>query len=200
MRTLFMALFWYLLCPAGASAQSTVTAGRAKSVDLSLGYSYINHTAGPSNRVGLNGLDANITFGLSSRFAIRCEVGYARAANVLGTPSHSGVLTYLAGPVFHPATNRNFDPYFQVLLGGARVNGPIPVNGGYLIGGWGTGFAWAVGGGIDYHVSDSIRLRTGLDYLRTVYFGPSVTIQGQNNVKATVAVVYVFGTQRRKRQ
>ncbi len=199
MRTIFTGLLCFLLAPVCASAQSAVTAGRAQSVDVSLGYSYVNHTASPTDRIGLNGLDANATIGLySPRFAIRADFGYARTAHALGTPSNSSVLSYMAGPVFRPVIQNKFDIYAQALFGGARVSGPVPVNGGILIGGYASGFAWLVGGGVEYQVSRAIAFRSGVDYLRAGYFNPSLAVQGQNNFRATVAVVYLFGTQRRR--
>jgi hypothetical protein len=42
-------------------------------------------------------------------------------------------------------------------------------------------------------VSNSIGLRTDVDYIETGYFGPARTIQGQSNIRVTAAVVYVFG-------
>jgi len=201
MRTIITGLLCFLLAPVCASAQSAVTAGRAQSVDVSLGYSYINHPVSPSNRIGLNGLDANATIGLfSPRLAIRADLAYAQTAHALGTPSNSSVLSYMAGPVFRPTIQGKFDTYVHALFGGARVSGPVPVNGGILIGGYASGFAWLVGGGVEYQVSKSIALRSGLDYLRAGYFNPSLTVQGQNNLRATVAVVYLFGTQRRRRR
>jgi hypothetical protein len=151
-----------------------------------------------SNGVGLNGADASFTIGLNARLAIRGDLGYARAANVLGTPSHSDTLSYLAGPVFYPSIHGRLGPYFHALAGGARVTGPVPVNGRILLGGWTLGYAWAVGGGVEYRVSDSMALRTGVDLMRTTYYGPSLAIQGQNNIRATVAVVYMFGGQSRR--
>lgn len=200
MRIIFAASFCFILGAAPAAAQSTVVAGRAKSVDVSLGYAYVSHPDSPSKRIGLNGVDASATIGLFPHFAIRADLGYARAANALGTPSHSDVLSYVAGPVYYPTTDRKFNPYAQVLFGGARVTGPVPVSGGILVGGYATGFAWAAGGGVDYRVTDFIALRTGLEYLRTGYFGPTLGIQGQNNFRATAAVVYSFGTRQRKRR
>jgi opacity protein-like surface antigen len=200
MRAIFMTLFCFIVCAADASAQSAVTAGKVRSVDVSLGYSFVSQTSSQSTRVGSNGVDANVTLGLNAHLAVRGDFGYARSANLLGAPSHSSVLSYLAGPVFYPATHGNFDTYVHALLGGARVSGPVPTNGGILIGGWATGFAWAVGGGVDYRVSNSFALRAGVDYLRTGYFSPSLTIQGQNNIRATGGVVYMFGAQRGKRR
>jgi opacity protein-like surface antigen len=129
-------------------------------------------------------------------------VGYARASNVLDTGRHSDVLTYLAGPVFHHTVRRSFDSYVHVLVGGARVSGPVLTNSGtILLGGWTTGYAWAVGGGVEYWVTDSMAIRTGADYLRTSYYDSSLAIRGQSNLRTTAALVFYFGkpSQRRRR-
>lgn len=200
MKTIFAALFCILLCAANATAQSTVEAGKAKSVDVSLGYSYVSQPVSSSDRLGLNGVDASATIGLIPHFGIMADLGYARASHALGTPSHSDVLSYLGGPVFYPVVQHKLDPYVHALFGGARVSSPVPVTGGFLIGGYASGFAWAVGGGVDYHVTQSIALRAGLDYMRTSYFGPTLAMQGENNFRAIAAVVYSFGTRERKRR
>src|SRR6266849_10614818 len=150
MRTVFTTLFCFMLCATHASAQSPVAEARGEKIDLSLGYSYVNHWESNSYRLCLNGADASFTL-CTSRLGIRMDLGYARAANVHGTGRHSDVFSYLAGPVFYPARHRNFDTYIHALVGAARVSGPVPRNGGgFLLGGWAWGYAWAVGGGVDY--------------------------------------------------
>jgi opacity protein-like surface antigen len=85
-------------------------------------------------------------------------------------------------------------------VGGARVSGPILTNGGLiLLGGWSTGYAWAVGGGTEYWVTPSMAIRTGADYLRTTYFDASLVVRGQGNLRTTATVVYYFGMRPRKR-
>jgi len=242
MRTIFPALFCFLLCATPASAQSPIVAasgetpvsalrdetpiaaaagktpfaaarsktpvvavrgkgpavaGKGKTIDVSLGYAYLSSGQSFSNRMGLKGADAGFTIRYS-RLGIRADLGYARAANVLGTGRRSSVLSYLAGPVFYPTRHRNFDTYIHALVGGARVSGPVRLNsGGILLGGWATGYAWAVGGGVDYWFSDSLAIRTGADYLRTAYYDPTLTLRGQNNIRTTATVVYFFGKRSR---
>ncbi len=181
-----------------ASAQSPVPAAIGPVIDVSLGYSYIIHEYGTSNRVGLNGADASFTMGTSPRLAIRADLGYARAANVLGSGRHSDVFSYIAGPVLYPSTHRHIVTYLHGLVGGARVTGPIFLNGGGPpASGFANEFAWAPGGGAEYWTSDSMAIRTGLDYMRTAYFDASQAIRGQNNIRATVSVVYFFGKRSR---
>jgi len=225
MRTIFLTLsFCFLMSALPASAQSPIAAaedetpiaavrsetrfanvrgktpiaaGKGKTIDVSLGYSYVSSGKSFFNRMGLKGADASFTIRYS-RLGIRADLGYARAANVLGTGRHSDVLCYLVGPVFYPTRHRSFDTYIHALVGGARVSGPVRVNGGgILLGAWATGYAWAVGGGVDYWFSDSLAVRTGADYLRTAYYDPTLAVRGQNNIRTTATVVYFFGKRSR---
>jgi len=179
------------------TGRGPATAGKAKTIDASLGYAYLSGGESFSNRMRLNGVDASFTI-RNSRLGIRADMGYARAANALGTGHHSDLLSYLAGPVFYPTRHRRFDTYIHVLVGGARVSGPVRLKAGaILLGGWATGYAWAVGGGVDYWFSDSLAIRSGADYLRTAYYDPSLAVRGQNNIRTTASVVYFFGKRSR---
>ena len=226
MRIFFPALFCILLGAANVSAQSpiatasgeapvgvasgeTAAAGvsglvpaapaRGKTIELGLGHSYVSHAENLSQRVGLQGADGSVTI-YFGRVGIKADVGYARASNVLGTGKHSDVLSYLVGPVFHHRIRPNFNTYAHALVGGARVSGPILTNGGLiLLGGWSTGYAWAVGGGTEYWVTPCMAIRTGADYLRTTYYDASLMVRGQGNLRATATVAYYFGMRPRKR-
>lgn len=199
MRTILLILVCLLMSEAHASAQSPVAAAIGRPFDLGLGYSYIRRFDGSYNQIGLNGADAIISIPVHSHLSIRADLGYARAANVRGTARHSDVLTYMAGPVFYPTARHHFNTYVQALIGGARVTGPILLNGGEFLGGaWVTTFSWAVGGGAEYWIRDSIAVRTGVDYLRTAYFDTAQTIRGQNNLRTTATVAYYFGRRSRR--
>lgn len=174
-------------------SEAPIATAKSKTIEMALGYTYLSQPGSQSNRLGLRGADASFTIGFS-RLGITADVGYARASNVLGTGRHSAVLTYLAGPVFHHPVRRNFDTYIHVLVGGAKVSGPILTNDGtILLGGWTTGYAWAVGGGVEYWATDSIAVRSGADYLRTSFYDSSLVVRGQSNLRTTAAVVYYFG-------
>jgi len=174
-------------------SEAPIATAKSKTVELALGYTYLSQPGSQSNRLGLRGADASFTIGFS-RLGLTADVGYARASNVLGTGRHSAVLTYLAGPVFHHPVGRNFDTYVHVLVGGAKVSGPILTNNGtILLGGWTTGYAWAIGGGVEYWATDSIAVRSGADYLRTSFYDSSLVVRGQSNLRTTASVVYYFG-------
>src|SRR6202171_3829198 len=197
MKTIFTTFFCLMLCATHASAQSPLAAARGRTIDVSLGYSYVSRGDSRSNRLGLTSADASFTLG-ASRLAIKADWPYAQDSNVFVTGRHSDVLSCLAGPVFHPTRHRYIDTSIHALVGGARVTGPILLNGGgYLAGAWMTNYAWAVGGGAEYWVSDSMAIRFGADYLRTSYFDASLATRGQSNLRATSSVVYFFGRRSR---
>jgi opacity protein-like surface antigen len=201
MKVIFTTFFFFMLCGTHASAQSPIPTATGRVIDVSLGYSYIRHEDSLSNRVGLNGTDASFTMGINPRLAIRADLGYARAANVLGSGRHSDLFSYMAGPVLYPMMHRHLVTYLHGLVGGARVTGPIFLNGGGLpAGGWANEFAWAVGGGAEYWISDSMAIRTGVDYMRTAYFDASQAIRGQNNIRTTASLVFFLGKRSRTRR
>jgi opacity protein-like surface antigen len=182
-------------------SQTPVATAKSKTMELGLGYSYVSQQGNQSKGLGLRGADASFTINFS-RLGITADGGYARASNVLGTGRHSAVLTYLAGPVYHHTVNRRFDSYVHVLVGGAKVGGPILTNGGIiLLGGWTTGYAWAIGGGVQYWATDAMAICTGADYLRTPFYDSSLVVRGQSNLRTTATVVYYFGkpSSRRRR-
>jgi opacity protein-like surface antigen len=180
------------------SSKTPIATAKSKTIEMGLGYSYVSQPGNQSNRLGLMGADASFTINFS-RLGITTDVGYARASNVLGTGRNSSVFTYLAGPVFHHTLHRKFDTYVHALVGGAKVGGPVLTNDGtILLGGWTTGYAWAVGGGVEYWATDSLAIRTGADYLRTSFYDSSLVVRGQSNLRTTAAVVFYLGKPSRR--
>jgi hypothetical protein len=222
MRATSSTLICFLLCAARSSAQSSngvvssetpasiekatpppvvlsgkgpVASGKSKTLEFGVGYSYVSHPVSPSQRLGLQGADVSVTIGFS-RFGLKADVGYARAANVLGTGTHSDILSYLVGPVFRPVSARKYEIWVHALAGGARQSGPFLTSGGIIfIGGWATSYAWEAGGGVKYWISDTLAISTEADCLRSSYYGPSATLQGEFNIKTTAGVIFYFGKQ-----
>lgn len=188
----------FLLWPALTLAQSPAPSARApiNLADASLGYSYVNASISPPNRVGLNGLDANATIDIPARFGIKLDLGYTRAPNAFGTDHHADMLTYLAGPVVYPVAREKLGTYAHFLVGGARTTGPVPTGGGGYFTAYANQFAWALGGGVEYQLRPRISARIGADYLHTAYFDPAQQLRGRSNARIVVGVVYSFGRQR----
>ena len=185
-----------LFCASRASAQLPAPAGVGPVMDASLGYSYMRSSTPLSVGIGLNGVDASLTEGITPRFSVRADLGYMYAPNVGGTGYHCDVLSYLVGPVFYPRRDRRLVTYVHGLLGGARVRGPVPLGGGFGKG-YVYDFSWAFGGGYEYWFSNSTALRIGVDALRTSFFNASGTIQGRYDLRPILGVVHYFGGRRR---
>jgi outer membrane immunogenic protein len=172
------------------AARAPMIAGKAMRVKASVGYAYTSLAMSSSNRVNLSGADATLTADLSPHFGVTADSSYERASNVFNTGRHADVLSYLAGPVFYPTRSERLTTYVHSLVGGARVTGPIPTNGGSFSAGYVNKLSWAFGGGIEYLLSRSIAVRIGGDYQHTYFFNSDVAIRGQNNLRAVCSVVY----------
>jgi hypothetical protein len=178
-------------------AQSPATAGRAPDINASVGYSYLDFGSVPSDRIGLNGVDASLTADFFPRIGIKADFGYVRASDVLGSGRHSDVLSYLAGPVFYPTRGR-LTTYLQGLVGGARVTGAIPFNQNQFLVGFINRPAWAAGGGVEYALSPSFAFRAGIDYLHASYADSSATVKGQRGIRTVAGIVYYPGSRRKR--
>ncbi len=187
----FLLLLW-LYAPT-TMAQSPRVSAVGPLLSASLGYSFTNLAASSSSRIGLHGLDATITIDAIPRLGARMDVGYVRSYDVLNSGKHGDVLSYLAGPVFYPVRHRTRAIFVQGLLGGARVTGAVPVSNGGFLTGYVNHFAWAIGTGVEYRVSESIGFRIGADYLHTAYFQSATIIRGQSDLRITGSFVYFFG-------
>ena len=187
--------FFLVLVPI-ANAQSPVFAGVAPSMEAGIGYSYLNVDVPSQNRIAMNGVDATFSINFQRSFGIKFDLGYDRAFNVFDTNYHADLLTYMAGPVFYPIRRRKFSVYTQLLLGGARQTGVNFDASGATSTGWVNRLAWAAGGGVQYRLTSSFSVRLGADYMRTSFFNSNNAIEGQNNVRSAVSLVYTFGERR----
>lgn len=111
---------------------------------------------------------------------------------------NGNLFTYLFGPQIKYRAS-NFEPFGEVLFGGAHSN--VYTNllnqAGLVIGvtPGNNAFAMLVGGGVDIKVSHSIALRPAeIDYLLT-RFGSNITgnTSNQNNFHYAAGVVFRFG-------
>jgi hypothetical protein len=171
--------------------------GLQPEVRAGIGFAYVDFDLAPSARKMLVGLTSEISMDLSPRFGGEMEVGYLWASNAFGSGHRINTLSYLGGPVWYP-TRGKFQPYVHGLVGLARVTGPVPVAENQFVNGMVTKLAWQFGAGGELRLHGPIRFRMGADYLHTAYFGPLLEIRGQNSVKITASIEYVFGIHRKR--
>jgi hypothetical protein len=168
--------------------------GQDSRADLFGGYSYLNiDTNGLTSRQNANGWEASASGNFNRWFAVEGDVsGYYKSYSVnLGS---LGILdvkvtdySYAAGPRI------NLRPIFiHALFGGDHLTGSAS---GFSASQ--DGLAGLAGGGVQWKVSGPWSVRASADYVFTrhnIFGGPSVT---QNNVRASMGIVYSFGGRER---
>lgn len=163
--------------------------------EIFVGYSYLNFNAGlTTSRQSANGWDASVSGNFNRWFALELDVsGYYKnysyyTGNALGLPnvitiSYYRDYSYLAGPRF------NYGPVFvHALFGGDRLSGSALGTSAAQ-----TGFAGALGGGIQLPINDLCAFRVGVDYAfanHNFLGGSSVT---NNNFRASAGIVFNLG-------
>jgi hypothetical protein len=158
------------------------------------GYSYLNiDTNGLTSRQSANGWEASLSGNFSRTFAVEGSVaGYYKAYSFDFTPVGLGVVdvhvhdySYVAGP------RVNFRPVFvHALIGGDHLTGSALGKSASQ-----DSFAAALGGGLQLKVAPRWAIRGSGDYVLTHHniFGSPLQSYTQNNFRASVGIVYLFG-------
>jgi opacity protein-like surface antigen len=182
-----------VLFPVSAFAQLPFSAGYKPVVDASIGYSYVSFPIPSSTRINMNGLDASFIAEFRSRFGIKADLDYVRAANVLDSGRHSDVFTYMLGPMYYPVSNDLLTLYVQGLVGYSRIDGVVPNGAGGFNIAFTTAPSWAIGGGIERSITSSLAIRSETDYLHTSYTDATAAFRGQSDLRITSSLVYRWG-------
>jgi hypothetical protein len=181
---------WPSPSPAPRSFEPTIPAA-----EVFVGYSYLNFNPGlTTSRQSANGWEASVSGNFNKWFALELDVsGYYKnynyyTGNAIGLPnvitvSYYRDYSYLAGPRF------NYGPVFvHALFGGDRLSGSALGTPAAQ-----TGFAGALGGGIQWPMNELCAFRVGADYAfsnHNFLGGSSVT---NNNFRASVGIVFNLG-------
>ncbi len=165
--------------------------------EVFVGYSYLNfNTNGlTTSRKSANGWEASVSGNLNRWFALELDVsGYYKnysyyTGSSAGLPNFVTIsyyrdYSYLAGP------RLNYAPVFvHALFGGDHLSGSALGTSAAQ-----TGFAGALGGGIQVPMSDRFAFRVGADYVfsqHNIFGAPSIT---NNNFRASVGIVFNLGS------
>lgn len=167
----------------------SAAAAAADKAEIFGGYQYLHADSGASgvNSFNLNGWNGALT-GYYNRF-----LGLtADFSGTYGTPSVQGfgisthLYTYMFGPTLRVQAGK-LQPYAHALFGGAHISGAVNV-GGVTASTSDSGFAYALGGGVDYKFLPHVSLRVAqFDFLQTHISGDT-----QNNFRYSGGVVIRF--------
>ncbi len=168
-------LFLFLLlgaCPFASQAQDDVP-----TIEVFGGYSYLR-TGNPYDQDS-HGWNTSVAGNLTKNLAIKADFGgyydrYTRAAVGGSINVSNRVHTYLFGPQFNFRATDRVNPFVHVLVGAAHDK-TIATRGTARTVIADTGFAMALGGGVDAKLNDSVSFRIfQTDYLLTRYRDPYI--------------------------
>ena len=164
-----------------------VLAQNLPSAEVFGGYSYLNvDTNGLSSRQSANGWEASVAGNVNRWFGVEGDfAGYYK--NILGVSVRD--YSYTGGPRFNYRKMRSATIFAHALVGGDHLTGSFA---GASLGSQ-DGFAAAFGGGFEWKVAARWAVRGSSDYVLTrhnIFGGSSFT---QNNFRASVGIVYMFG-------
>ena len=143
-----------------------------------------------------NGGSGFVEYNLNHVVGLVADLGSNYIGNVNGFAIDNTTFTYLFGPRFNWRTSR-FTLYAQTLVGGARFsNAYDPASPAPSLGFSETTFAAAIGGGVDYRLTDHIAIKPiQLEYLMTQLPSTFANVnQVQNNLRYSAGIVFRLGS------
>jgi hypothetical protein len=160
-----------------AHAQATPTASRPGALQVGAGFTYVwpDYTMTHNKGITVYG-----TYDVSQHIGIEADLHFVSII----TPGDVGEDTYLIGPryVFH---HQRFNPYAKALFGLGRINYQFD----FRPHSSDSTFAYAIGGGLDYHLSRSINIRA-IDFEYQQW--PGYGTHGLSPMAITVGAAYNF--------
>ena len=168
----------------GALAWSQTAPSR---IEVFGGYSYTSSNFAWTGN-GENGWNAGA--GVNANKWIGFKADFAQYRYTYGAGDHSTTTTFLVGPQVSiplPKASR-IRPFGEFLIGGAHIT--ENVNGSNVFQ-QSTSFAWALGGGLDFRLSNHFWLRGEADYLHN-HFIPSDDQLHVSNARARIVTGLVF--------
>ena len=164
------------------------------------GYSYFSadiretvpFQTNPKDRISLNGWNAALTGYMNRFFGITADFGGNYGSpEISGSTLDTSIHTYMFGPQIAFRSERA-SVFGRALFGGAKVKADNPIIGNVVED---NGFAWGVGGGIDFGLSKNFAIRPAqFDYIWTKAkpTGLPDPDQAQNNYRYSAGVVLRF--------
>jgi hypothetical protein len=176
-------------------------------LELFGGYQYQNAGGNLGWQIGntYNGWNTAVTFNLTQHFGVTGDFsGNYHNGDFGGTPYHTHILTYAAGPVYFFGSQSNLKPFVHVLFGGAHITTPSMYGlspDPYMSG---NGLTAMFGAGLDFKLKRAMAIRiTQFDWIYYHdkdlgdFIGAYSSSRGDspnfaNNVRISTGVVFRF--------
>ena len=159
-------------------------------LDLFFGYSYAHVPSSSTSDLG-TGADMSVSYQLKPWLRIVADFGLTsagyRKSDISGVSLRSTQSTCLFGHRFVLPMGRT-TPFAQVLFGVAHANAGM-----FDTSSKQTDFAWALGGGFDYHLTRHFALRPlQLEFLRINFSELQHNQLTQNDFRASTGILFHF--------
>ena len=160
-------------------------------IDVGVTYSYVRYNPATSGikSFSMNGGSGSVAVNFKSWLSGVADIGGYSKHDILGNGVSGSLSTYLFGPRVSLNRYGRFTPFGQVLVGIAHTGGRYLTTGGSQ-----TPFATAIGGGLDWRLTDHIRVRSGeVDYLLTHFAEVNNrNTRVQNNLRVSSGLIFRF--------
>ena len=166
----------------------TAAAQDAPKAEIFAGYSYLRVNPGdPVPGINTNGFSASVSFNPKPAVGIVADFGVYHASDIFDSGVSGNVTSYLFGPRI-VARGRRAEPFIQVLFGGARISAEGESE---------SGFAMALGGGIDVKATDHVAIRLIQAEYALTRFDDAITGEtaSQHNARISFGIVFRLGQQ-----
>ena len=173
--------------------QPPVAPGYFTVLSVSTGYSVTSLSTPTTGRIALGGFDVSLAADGGRRIGAKLDLSYTVAPNVSNTGHRIDVFSYLMGPTISLWKHNFLSTQAHILLGGAKVTGPVANAGGGFSKGNVHYPAWEFGGSVEYAISPAFGFRVTIDSMHTHFFNPSGAVQGQNDIRVINSIVYYLG-------
>jgi opacity protein-like surface antigen len=143
-----------------------------------------------------NGGTGFVEYNVNHVLGLVADLGANYIGNVNGVAIDNTTFTYLFGPRINWRTSR-LTLYAQTLVGGARFSNAFDPGSPFpIIGGSENTFAAAIGGGVDYRLTDRLAVKPiQVEYFMTQLPSSFVNVtQVQNNLRYSAGIVFRIGS------
>ena len=163
-------------------------------VEASAGYLFMSMTS-PSvtSRLNFHGVDGNALVHFTPRWGAMVDFDFARSGKVPGTNHTDRVFSGLIGPMFYLLDHEKTNVFLNALAGTAVVDSAVPLSATTEFHGYETRFSYMLGGGWERNLEGKFGVRVSGGYQRTTFVNSKLALEGQNNLRVTVGLVYQFG-------
>lgn len=134
--------------------------------------------------IGKNGWNISAAYNFTRWVSAEADfAGYYGSEEVFGFKATDHVHTFMFGPkVAFETEDTRFTPWAHFLIGAGRETGRVPTNEFKD-----TALTWVLGGGADWHLTESVAARGKADLIRTSFFD-----DGDTHLRWGVGLVYNF--------